>query len=283
MKTGVGACTWNEKTSVTSKNEICVLETGLSPNRYERCEEMLELQFGGIFDEPRPMTGTILHQVNISLSETFDDMARFEVEEMKRVTRYQQNAELPEVEDMERYLKTLIHVRVLQVTDPRQLKEYKSSTYSARVPARVSLLLDNIGEAYDFESNIRFIPTYSIDSDNLMSPEEIVEMSLLMERYLAEGYTTIQGIKKDKTGSIYLMSKLVVNTPDNLQKVLSYRKDNPVYAFFASMLKLEILKLNYEDIIMAYRVQYSDELLYKARFPEYYREIGKADSKGTED
>lgn len=245
--------------------------------------DLNKLDFGGLFEEPRPVSGVIVHKVQVTLGEMFADMAMFEEMEMKRAVRFQTNIKLPQVEDIERYLKTLIWIRSTQTTEPRALKDYRAAIYSARVPARLAVIMDNLGEAFDHGANIRFIPVCEISSEDLVSPEEIITISNIMEGILAEGYQTVVGIKKDKQGSVDLMSKLVLATPESAARVLSYRKDNPVYAFFAAILQLEIIDLAYEDLRLSYRVQYSDQELYRSRYNQYYREMDKTGNNSRSD
>lgn len=240
-------------------------------------------KFGGIFEEARPVSGVILHKVNVGLGELLDQMARFEVQEMKRVTRYQQNVDIPSQDTLARYIRTLIWVRVTQCNDPRGLKDYKTLTYSVRVPARLSLMLDNLGEAFDYDSNIRFVPVCEIESSDLMSVDECIDISHLIESFLVEGYHSVGGIKKDKYGSVELMSKLVLSDPEAMDKVLSYRKDNPVYAFFAAVFKLQVLSMTYQEAVIINRVQYSNTEMYRHKYPEYYRDLAKETDRAESD
>lgn len=237
------------------------------------------IEVEGLFETARPVGGAITHKVNVELGEMFDDMAKFEVREMQRVTRYAQNVTLPTEKDMKRYMKTLVYIRVMRSTEAHKLKDLRQAVYSARVPARLSVLMDNIGIAYDHETNIKFIPVCEISSDDLMSMSEISEVSAQLAALLEDNYTTIKGISKSEDGSIMLMSKLVMSIPGNIETVLSYRRDNPVYAFFASLLNLQLLELTYEDLRLAYRVQYSEVDVYKFNLNEYYNSVPLPDEK----
>lgn len=228
----------------------------------------------GAFEQPRSVTNSIVYKVQMVMDELYTNMAKWELMELQRCTRFATNVRLPEAEDLARYFRTLTWVRVTQATEPKKVKDYKVAVHSSRIPNRLSVILSNIGEAYDRDSNIKFIPTCDIQAKDVMAITELMEMSDLLGSYLEDGYATVAGMEKSNLGSVMLMSKLVISEPGQLQQVLSYRKDNPVYAFFAAILQMEIVDLTYQDLFRQYRVQYSSVDQYKYSFQQYYKSVG---------
>lgn len=223
-----------------------------------------------VFEAARPVAGQIRYHVKILAGGMLEKMAKWEHMEMQRSTRFAQNVVLPTAETLRRYFANLIWIRVTQATNPRELKSYKPLLYSANVPNRLSTVLENVGVAVDNGHNIKFVPVFEIDADDLLSPSELVEISDMID-FLEGEYHFVKGIARGEEGSIELMSKMVISEPEAIAKVLSYRKDNPVYAFFAAILEFQVVGLTYEDLFRQYRVQYSHTETYESRFNEFYR------------
>lgn len=232
-----------------------------------------------IFELPRAVSNVILYKVKIGMGELYDNMAKWERAELQRITRYASNVSIPDVDDFARYFRTLTWIRVTQATTPKLIKDYKTAVHSARVPNRLSTLLTNIGTAFDRESNIKFVPVCEIEAGDLMSISELMDFSDDIGTFLQDGYATVVGMEKSDLGSVMLMSKLVISDTDQVQKVLSYRKDNPVYAFFASILQMEIVDLTYQDLFRQYRVIYSNLDQYSNSFQQYYRSVASDPSQ----
>lgn len=227
-----------------------------------------------VFEQPRSVSNSILYKVQMVMDDLYVNMAKWELMELQRCTRFATNVALPEADDLARYFRTLTWIRVTQATEPKKVGDYKVAVHSARIPNRLSVILSNIGEAYDRDSNIKFVPVCEISAEDLMSVTEMMELSDLIGAYLQDGYATVVGMEKSNLGSVMLMSKLVISEPGQLKQVLSYRKDNPVYAFFAAILQMEIVDLTYQDLFRQYRVQYSSVDQYKYSFQQYYKSVG---------
>lgn len=128
-----------------------------------------------------------------------------------------------------KYYKTLIYLRVLNVNGGLhgKMSVYRSVYRTLMVPTFLYQMLVSIGVSRDEDYNIIFKPAYSIDANDLLALEELVNISELLIRF--EYLAQVPGLPKDETGELAFMAMHHVNGV-----VTSYRKDHPVYGFLAS-------------------------------------------------
>lgn len=134
-------------------------------------------------------------------------------------------------EDILKYLKTLVWLRVSLVNNDRSkaLLGYASLRKRIAIPVMFYQCLISMGMALDRDYSIRFIPVYSIDSEDLLSPETMQEISDMMVRMEPNGLKLVQGIPKEPEGELDFMALSHVE-----ETVLGYKRSHPVYGFLAS-------------------------------------------------
>lgn len=246
------------------------------------------------FETPRRYQRKEEFKTKFSDSEMVTEVARFEVQEMKRILRHASNVTIPDVDTMERYLKTILWMRI-EMSNDVKIGPYHEVSRRVRIPARWYVLMVNVGQAHDAERNFKFTPVYDMtpkphtfkqstkaddmltDGDKLLTPNELKDWSEIFESYLQDGYSTVAGIPRDFEGSIHLMAKTTIQ-----EIVRGTDITNPVYAFLASILGAEVVSDTYQDLALMFRIQYSSTDVYETQFSEYFRsvsqDIGTSDS-----
>lgn len=229
----------------------------------------VKVMLNNTFETPRPTKGTVTFVTKLRDSEFIRKVAVFELHELKRVTKFAGNVELPSIDDMERYLKTALYLRVEYVTKGK-LNEYAAVQRTIRIPERWYTILVNVGEAKNQQLNFKFVPEFSFDNFEPMSVPEIKEISELFDLYLQDGYGTLPGLPKSKDGSLHFMAKTIIG-----DTVRGIDVDSPVYAFLASVVNSEIINDTYKDLDLLFRVNYSDVETYELNFNDYFRQVMK--------
>lgn len=225
------------------------------------------------FESPRAVRTQIKFEVKINNSDMMGRVADWEVREMERVTNYASNIELPTVEDVLKYLKMLTYLRVQKVNGERIEPDFKHIFKDLYVPARWYTLLDNIGEAHDWSTNIKFVPAYEIDAAAVMSFDELVRMSDQLQALKPDGYACEKGIPTHTDGSVEMMAKVALAEGKALETIRGMDIHNPVFAFFASLFQMEVVGLTYADLDRMYRIEYSAPSKYKASFRDYWKSV----------
>lgn len=237
------------------------------------------------FETPRKARDQIHLTSTFHWTPTLRRVAKFEVNELKRATRFQNNVEVPTDDDMERYLQTILWARINYVNDTIRETEHGrgiNSVYSrVRVPVRWNTLLANIGEAVDHRKNFKFTPEYSAterdDSDlntkgkknmPLMSKQELLDMTDIFEFLLREGYGTVVGIPRERQGSLELMAKTKI-----AESIMGIDETNPVYGFLAFILDLDVASDSYDNMALIFRTEYSSYDTYSTGFTNYYTQV----------
>jgi len=171
----------------------------------------------------------IVVEVEFGKTEVFQAMVDSFERETKRVARFSANgAEL--TIDFNRYLSTLLwlHIGNVNGSVPR---EYRFAIREIEVPAYFETVLAQIGIVIDKDFGIRFVPSFGINKDDLLSPSELLAASMEMMVLGDLGLRTVKGLPNPATsGSLGAMATNLVESGD----VLSYRKDHPVYGFVAA-------------------------------------------------
>lgn len=216
---------------------------------------------------PEPHAESMVkHIVELKPSRLFEDMAKFESMEMTRVMRFTDNKLVLGEEEMVKYINTIIYLRTLQVTnDKKYTQDYRAVSRSLNIPVRLYQIVLSLGEATDRDYGIMFIPTFTINSEDLLSPEELKEASFRIGMMIQEGYLVVEtGLPREITGELGFMACLVSTD----EKVYSYRKDHPVYGFIASFFDSTIMNAAF---LQEYRIYYGARTDYESVLSRIYR------------
>lgn len=215
---------------------------------------------------PEPHAESMTKQViKMEPSVLLNDMAKLEQQEMTRVMRFTNTSIIPSDGEVEKYLTTLVWLRVLQVNHDAKIKPYAFAQKELNVPARIYQIILSLGECTDRDFGIRFVPAMDIDAALLMTPTELRDMSDRLSIISNEGYITVEtGLPTTTQGELGFMACLLVND----EKVYSYRKDHPVYGFIAAFFRTELLSKAFD---IDYRVYYGSIEDYRAMLSRIYR------------
>lgn len=193
-------------------------------------------------DCPKPQVEmTMKETVSITPGELFNDLVQLYSAEQDRVLRFKSTPNLMSGGEMMKYFHTLLWIRVQHVRGTLK-RDYKKFIHKGTIPALVYQILLGIGDAKDADYGIRFTPQFEIETEMLLAPEQVLEISDKFDTLNLEGLVCIEtGVPKDPEGELGFMA-----TYNMEGKVLSYRKDHPVYgfysAFFEHQLTQELLK-----------------------------------------
>lgn len=217
-----------------------------------------------IFEPVRKHTIKEVFKTRFNDENLVEEVARFEITELNRVLRCASNVTIPNVDEMERYLLTLLELRCKAANEER-LGDYVNIVKRVRVPARWYTILLNVGQALDRTRNFQFVPEFKIEY-KMMTVQELKDMSELLEEYYPDGYTTVPGLPRAIDGSLHFMAKTMIN-----DVVMGADVENPVYAFLSAVLRAEVISDTYEDLSLMFRVKYSSFETYTDSFREYFR------------
>jgi hypothetical protein len=171
--------------------------------------------------------------VEVEPSKLMDSLAEGLLAEILRLVPYQgyKLTEELSVEDILKYLLTLIWMRVCHVNSEtsKAYAGYRNLAKRVEVPAIVYQLMICIGEAFDKDFSIRFLPRYSVDSEMLLSPDELLALSDIMLNLKEIGFACVTGLPRTREGELDFMAICHVE-----EVVKSYRDSHPVYGFLAS-------------------------------------------------
>lgn len=186
-----------------------------------------------IMNEP-----TIIITVQFVPDRMVEELAKIYLDEMYRVAQSHGERLLKgiEVEDIRRYLCTLSFMRRTHVTNLRNSTTalYASKKSGIAVPTFWYQILLMIGETVDKDYSIKFIPGTSIDETDLLSPEELLEISDVMFSLQNVGFAVVGGIPKDVVGDLAFMAMAHVE-----ERSFSYKRSHPVYGFLASFFAMK--------------------------------------------
>lgn len=202
---------------------------------------------------------TVTIQVGVSSTEMVGLMAEKLMAEFERMAPYAGYAPVSELtsKDIERYLKTLLWLRVCTVLNSadKSSVQYRVLKKNLAIPVLMYQLLLCIGKAYDADYNIEFVPAYSITEEDLLSPDEMAGLSSLFRSFENSGMKVVYGVPRDESGELDFMAMSHVN-----DVVISYKRSHPSFAFLASFVRQQ--KLN-EVTGMMSRVIYGYDNDYK--------------------
>lgn len=197
--------------------------------------------------------------VEVSSTDMIDLMAKKLMAEFERMAPYAGYTPVSDLtsEDIARYLKTLLWLRVCTVLDTadKSSRCYQPLKKSLAIPVLMYQLLICIGRAYDSEFNLEFMPAYSITEEDLLSPDEMAGLSSLFRSFENSGMKVVYGVPFDREGELDFMAMSHVD-----DVVVSYKRSHPSYAFLASFVRQQ--KLNEVTGLMS-RVIYGYDSDYK--------------------
>lgn len=188
----------------------------------------------GLLDqnESKPVKASnVVVNVDVSPSSLVRKLSKIVFDEMIRLSETTAVSEVESLgsEGILKYLKTLVYLRVNRVNGSLKgaLSKYNSAYRHLAVPVFMYQLLISIGEVWEDVYNITFHPVYSIEADDLLALEELIQISDLMTRL--PQLAIVNGLPNDEGGELPFMAMQHVNG-----RVTSYRQDHPVYGFLAS-------------------------------------------------
>lgn len=132
------------------------------------------------------------------------------------------------VDDVFKYINTLIYMRVGKINhelSPSYLRLYRRVV----VPVMVYQLSISIGEVQDDDYGINLFPAYTVNGDEILSADSMLDISDRLQMLETNGLAQVQGLPNDVSGDIEFMVMQYVN-----DEVLSYRKSHPVYGFLSA-------------------------------------------------
>jgi hypothetical protein len=227
-----------------------------------------------MLEDSKPRTRpTIVVEVEIRASELMNELAKCYLNELTRVAGCAGDQLLEGVSraKIRGYLATLSWMRVIFTTDVRDSSYnlYHKLRKKLAVPVLAYQFLIGIGEATDHDYGIRFVPVATIDEKDLLSPDEMRELSDLFFSLQNSGFKVVAGIPQDPDGQLDFMAMSHVETITT-----SYRKTHPVYGFLASFFAQ--LKLN-ETVGPMCRIVYGYDSDYAANLAKLVAVIGGGD------
>lgn len=194
-------------------------------------------------------------QVNVYPSELAEQLANLMSEELERLAPNEvirkEAIELGS-DNLLKYFKMLTYLRVCRVRHilHGKLSSYQSIYDHLCIPSILQLVLAGIGEVRDEDYNIVFKPKMNIDEEDVLSADEMIEISEFLRRF--QTLATEIGLPKADDGELEFM------TMRKVQDVIkTYRNDShPVYAFlsaFCEMTEMDnlvsgLLRVTYRSI-----------------------------------
>ncbi len=220
-----------------------------------KLEELFERSF-----QPALPVNTVLVEVQIEVSELFRDAARTYSLEADRVMRFTSNANFQITEDLFlSYFQTLLYLRVMRVNGVQDAttKLYRNDMRNYLIPAFVSTLVNSIGRATDSDFGFTFIPKMNIAAGDLMSDSDMRAISNKLKVLNVEGLVCIEtGIAMQPEGDLSFMATLSIEGD-----IKSYRKNHPIFGFYAAFFKHQILTDTLDA--KALRIRYGAESDYR--------------------
>lgn len=184
-------------------------------------------------DNNKVREASITTKVEVTPTRLMSSLAEGIYAEILRLVPYSGYTPVEDLEsgDILKYLKTLVWLRVQYVNHAtsKALMEYKPLHRSLEVPVLAYQLLIAIGEAYDADYSIRFVPEYSAEGTELLSPKEMVAISNLFLSLRMNGFASVTGMPRETEGELAFMALSHVE-----DVVCGYRNDHPVYGFLAA-------------------------------------------------
>lgn len=230
---------------------------------------MINTNLQSMFSDSKNLNvATVTVKVDMTPSKLMESLATEVLKELERIAPYAGYKDISdlEVEDIHKYLCTLVWMRCERVNEPsKAFQGYKALQRTVAVPVMVYQLLVAIGLCHDRDFSIEFRPAYSISEKDLLAPDQVAAMSDIFARFEGNGMKVVYGLPKDITGELDFMALCHVE-----ETVVGYRKSHPVYGFLASF--FEQKKLN-EVTGMMCRVVYGYDSDYKLQIAQIFRAL----------
>lgn len=230
---------------------------------------MINTNLQSMFSDSKNLNvATVTVKVDMTPSKLMESLATEVLKELERIAPYAGYKDIAdlEVEDIHKYLCTLVWMRCERVNEPsKAFQGYKALQRTVAVPVMVYQLLVAIGLCHDRDFSIEFRPAYSISEKDLLAPDQVAAMSDIFARFEGNGMKVVYGLPKDITGELDFMALCHVE-----ETVVGYRKSHPVYGFLASF--FEQKKLN-EVTGMMCRVVYGYDSDYKLQIAQIFRAL----------
>lgn len=197
----------------------------------------------------------ITSQVNVYPSELTEQLANLMSEELERLASNEViRKEATELgsDKLLKYFKTLFYLRVCRVrhTLHGRLSSYQSIYDKVWIPSILQLVLVGIGEVRDEDYNIVFKPTMNIDEDDVLSVDEMIDISEFLHRF--QTLAIVQGLPKAEDGELEFMAMRKVQNV-----IKTYKTDShPVHAFLSAFCEMNemdnllsgLLRVTYHSI-----------------------------------
>lgn len=178
-------------------------------------------------------SSSITTTVELRPSSLFDEVAKGLEAECERLAPYAgyKPIELLSASNIRKYCSTLIWMRCQYVSEEssKAFVGYRSLYRNVEVPVFVYQLAISIGEAYDSDYAIRFMPAYSPDSKEILSVDQMKEISEAFLTLRTIGFASVVGMPNERSGELSFMACCHVE-----EVVRSYKDSHPVYGFLAS-------------------------------------------------
>lgn len=207
-------------------------------------------------------------RVKIETSSLFTDAAKVYSLEADRVMRFTSNERFQITPaEFQSYFETLLWLRVKHVNSEQDAttRLYRNKFRTFVIPAFVSILINSVGIAKDVDFGFRFIPEMNVELDRLMSVEDMIALSDKLSVLNMEGLTCVEtGLSTYETGDLNIMAVL------NIQgEILSYKKNHPVYGFYAAFFNSTLLADTISPSIL--RIRYGSVNDYQAYVTQIVR------------
>lgn len=214
-------------------------------------------------------------EVEMKPSSLVSTLAEKLLSELNRVSPYTGYAPVAdlEVEDIRKYLNTLVWLRVNHVRgcSDKLVASYRAVSRHLAIPVLMYQLLICIGHAYDKDYNLAFEPVCNFTKDEVLSPDEMEAVSSLLRQFSDSGIKVVFGMPRSEEGELDFMAMCHVE-----DEVVSYRRSHPVFGFIASFFSQK--ELNAITGTMC-RVVYGYETDFKYQVDALMRAIDCFDSK----
>lgn len=191
-------------------------------------------------DDTQVVDATVVVNVKVQPSIVMEELANVLVDEIHRVSGYSHDPVIEGLDkkDILKYLSTLTWMRVQHVlrAENSSFSSYRRLYMEAAVPALAYQIFVCVGEAFDRDFGLKFLPVAEIQADDLLAPDQMKLISDVLSRLERNGLNIVYGLPRDRSGEIGFMAMTHVDGV-----VRSYRKDHPVYGFLASFFRQEVL------------------------------------------
>lgn len=187
-----------------------------------------------------------------------------EIERILSVKGGSINVDLSE-ETLMKYFITALYMRVIYCNDMKAPKGFEWFPAKSRSFSNLMVfasILVHVGIAIDKEYGLKFVPSFEPDIKDLLSFQEFTDISDVLSQLEDHGLKLVRGLPSEKMGSLPFMACECFDGDDSIR---SYRRDHPVFGFFAAFFR----NLQVEQLIGAKRIIYG----YRQQYEHYLSEM----------